>query len=82
MRDAFQDIDLILRHQGKPAVFVEVFRAEGEQVMVLAEAVHEHITNVIVPSLPSASGSSSGTTTPRPISERADILRKSGALCR
>lgn len=47
VRDAFQKTDLILRHQGRPAVFVEVYRADGEQVMDVAEAVHEHIASVI-----------------------------------
>lgn len=58
---------IVVKIKEQVEAYVEVFRAEGEQVMVLAEALHEHITNVIVPSLPDASGSSSGTTTPRPI---------------
>lgn len=36
VRDAFRNTDLILRHQGRPALFVEVYRAEGEQVMDVA----------------------------------------------
>ncbi len=42
VRDGFHDTDLIVRHQGKPAIFVEVSRADGEQVMDVAEAVHDH----------------------------------------
>ena len=41
VRDAFQNADLILQHQGRPALFVEVYRAEGEQVMDVARAVQE-----------------------------------------
>ena len=52
VHDEFQDIDLIIRHQNQPAAFVEVYRVEGEQVMDVATAVHEHIAEVIIPSLP------------------------------
>ena len=80
VRDAFQDTDLIVRHQGKPAVFVEVYRAEGEQVMELAGAVHEHIANEIVPSLPHGVGITIRNDDSQTYSERADILRKNGLL--
>ena len=36
VRDGFQETDLIVRHQNHPAVFVEVYRADGEQVMDVA----------------------------------------------
>ena len=80
VRDAFQDIDLILQHQGKPALFVEVFRAEGEQVMDLAGAVHQHIASVIVPSLPDGVGITTWNDDSQTYSERAEILRKNGLL--
>ena len=80
VRDAFQDTDLIVRHQGKPAVFVEVYRAEGEQVMELAGAVHEHIANEIVPSLPHGVGITIRNDDSQTYSERADILRKNGLM--
>ena len=38
VRDDFQDIDLIVRHQNQPAAFVEVYRVEGEQVMDVVTA--------------------------------------------
>ena len=56
VHDEFQDIDLIIRHQNQPAAFVEVYRVEGEQVMDVATAVHEHIAEVIIPSLPDGVG--------------------------
>ena len=80
VRDAFQDTDLIVRHQGKPAVFVEVFRAEGEQVMDLADTVHEHIANAIVPSLPEGVGITIWNDDSQTYSERAELLRKNGIL--
>ena len=80
VRDAFQNSDLILRHQGRPAVFVEVYRAEGEQVMDVAQAVHEHIANVIAPSLPDGVGITIWNDDSQTYSERADILRKKGLM--
>ena len=80
VRDAFQNSDLILRHQGRPAVFVEVYRAEGEQVMDVAQAVHEHIANVIAPSLPDGVGITIWNDDSQTYSERADILRKNGLM--
>ena len=80
VRDAFQNTDLILRHQGHPALFVEVYRADGEQVMDVAEAVHEHIADVIVPSLPDDVGITIWNDDSQTYSERADILRKNGLL--
>ena len=80
VRDTFQNTDLILRHQGQPAVFVEIFRAEGEQVMDVADAVHEHTANVIAPSLPDGVGITTWNDDSQTYSERADILRKNGIL--
>ena len=56
VRDGFQDIDLIVRHQGQPTVFVEVSRADGEKVMHVARAVQDHVANEVVPSLPDGVG--------------------------
>ena len=67
VRDGFQDTDLIIRHQDQPAAFVEVYRADGEQVMDVATAVQEHVANVVIPSLPDGVGSPSGMMTHRPI---------------
>ena len=80
VRDAFQNTDLILRHQGRPAVFVEVYRAEGEQVMDVAEAVQEHIANVIAPSLPDGVGITIWNDDSQTYSERADILVRNGLM--
>ena len=80
VRDAFQDTALMVRHQGQPAAFVEVYLAEGEQVMDVAEAVHEHTANTIVPSLPDGAGITIWNDDSQTYSERADILRKNGIL--
>ena len=80
VRDGFQDTDLILRHQGQPAVFVEVFRAEGEQVMDVADAVHRHLAQVIVPSLPDGVGITIWNDDSQTYSERVDLLVRNGML--
>ena len=80
VRDAFQDTDLILWHQGQPALFVEVYKAEDEQVMDVAEAVHEHIVNVIAPSLPDGVGITIWNDDSQTYSERADILLRNGLM--
>ena len=52
VRDGFQDAGSILRHDGQPAAFVEVYRVAGEQILDVARAVEEHVTRRIVPTLP------------------------------
>ena len=52
VRDDFQDVGLIVRHENEPAAFVEVSRVGGEHVMDVATTVHEHVANVIALSLP------------------------------
>ena len=80
VRDGFQDADLIVRHEGNPAIFVEVSRADGEQVMDVAEAVHDHLANVIVPSLPDGVGITIWNDDSQSYSERLDLLVKNGLL--
>ena len=52
VRDGFQEAGLVIRHQGKPAAFVEIFRAGDERVGEVAEAVRNHVEAVLAPSLP------------------------------
>ncbi len=80
VRDDFQQTDLIVRHQGKPAIFVEVSRADGEQVMDVADAVREHIANTIVPSLPEGVGVTIWNDDSQTYSERLGLLLKNGLL--
>ena len=80
VHDEFQDIDLIVRHQNQPAAFVEVSRAEGEQVMEVATAVHEHLAEVIIPSLPEGVGVTIWNDDSQTYSERVNLLLKNGGL--
>ena len=80
VRDGFSKTDLIVRHQNQPAVFVEVYRVEGERVMDVASAVKEHIANVVIPSLPDGVGITLWNDASFIYSERADLLLKNGIL--
>ena len=80
VRDAFQDSDLIVRHQGLPAVFVEVFRAEDEHVETLAESTRERLANTVIPSLPPGVGIEVWNDESQIYSERVGLLVKNGLL--
>ena len=80
VRDGFQETDLIVRHQNRPAVFVEVFRADGEQVMDVATTVREHLANEVVPALPDGVGITTWNDESQVYEERADLLIKNGLL--
>ena len=80
VRDGFEDVDLIVRHEKKPAAFVEVSRVEGEHVMEVATAVQEHVENVIVPSLPAGVQVDILNDESQTYSERVELLLKNGGL--
>ena len=80
VRDGFQDLDLIVRHQGLPAVFIEVSRADGEKVMSVAGAVREHVADEVAPSLPDGVGITIWNDESDAFEERAAILIKNGLL--
>ena len=80
VRDGFEAVDLIVRHQDQPAAFIEVSRVEGEQVMDVATAVREHVANVIAPSLPEGVEVAILNDESRTYSERVDLLLKNGGL--
>lgn len=80
VRDSFENSDLIVRYDGKPAVFIEVFRADGEQVMDVAAAVHEYIANVVEPSLPKGIGVTVWNDDSQTYTERLNLLLKNGLL--
>ena len=52
VRDGFQDVDVIARHNGRPAAFVEVHRTAGEQVIAVADAVEEYVEEQLTAALP------------------------------
>ncbi len=80
VRDDFAESDLIVRHQNHPAAFVEVYRADGEQVMDVATAVKEHLVNEVIPALPEGVGITIWNDESQDYAERVDILIKNGIL--
>ena len=80
VRDGFQSADLIVRHQGQPAVFVEVSRGDGERVLDVADAVRDYVADELVPSLPSGVGVAMWNDDSDAFTERAAILFKNGVL--
>ena len=80
VRDGFRATDLIVRHEGLPAAFVEVSRADGEKVMSVARAVREHVADVIAPALPEGVGITVWNDESDAFEERAAILVKNGLL--
>ena len=80
VRDGFEDSGLVVRHQGHPAVFVEVSRADGERVMDVARAVRDHVANEVTPSLPDGVGITIWNDDSSAFVERGLLLLKNGAL--
>ena len=80
VRDAFEETDLVIRHQDKPAVFVEIFRVGDEQVVDVAEAVKDHVSNVLVPSLPPGVGITVWNDDSEFFDACVDLLLKNGTL--
>jgi len=80
IRDGFEDSNLLVRHNGVPAVFVEVFRGEGEDVKEISESVHAHLHDVILPSLPEGIGINVWNDDSPAYSERANLLVRNGLL--
>lgn len=52
VRDDFHRSSLLGRYQGRPSVYVEVFRTGDEKVLDIVDAVETHIEEEIAPSLP------------------------------
>lgn len=80
VRDGFRDLDLIIEHENQSAVFVEIYRVEGENVMDVASAVHTHLEEEIRPSLPEGIGITLWNDESQIYSERVFLLLKNGLL--
>ena len=80
VHDGFAEADLIVRHQNHPAVFVEIYRADGEQVMDVATTVREHLADQVIPALPDGVGVTMWNDESQVYEERADLLLKNGIL--
>jgi len=50
--DGFRDDDLIMRFNGKPAAFVQVFRVGDDKVLDVVARVHDYLERTLRPALP------------------------------
>ena len=80
VRDGFQEADLIVRYQGQPAVFVEVYRTASEPVVDVARAVGEFLDQEALASLPAGIGISIWNNDSDIYEERLSLLLKNGFL--
>ena len=80
IRDGFEDSNLMVQYNGMPAIFVEVYRGEGEDVQEISESVHTHLHNIIVPSLPEGIQIDVLNDDSSNYSDRVDVLVRNGLL--
>jgi multidrug efflux pump subunit AcrB len=52
VRDGFEDNDLVAQYEGVPAVLVDVFRSNREDVLAIDAAVQRYLDQTLRPSLP------------------------------
>ena len=80
VRDGFRDVDLITRFQGRPAVYVEVFRTSDEKVLDIVAAVEEHLEEEVIPSLPAGVGLEVWNNSGQIFESRLGLLVKNGLI--
>ena len=80
VRDGFRDVAVVARHDGQPAAFVEVYRAAGEQVLAVAEAVEAYVAEHLEPSLPAGVEATVWHNDADVYKERRNLLLENGAL--
>lgn len=80
VRDAFREVDILPRHNGLPAAFVEVHRSADEQVLDLAAAVEAYIDERLKPSLPATVSVTVWDNEAELFEDRFRILRENGLL--
>ncbi len=78
VRDGFRNVGLIVRHDGQPAAFVEVYRVAGEQIQDVARAVERHLDQRIGPSLPPGVSLTIWNNDARVYEERLGLLVDNG----
>ncbi len=80
VRDDFEDSALIVRYEDEPAAFVEVFRAEGESVAAVVDAVKEQVEGTLASGLPEGIELTIWNDESELFNERLDLLLKNGSL--
>ncbi|MEQ9422463.1 MAG: efflux RND transporter permease subunit [Rhodospirillaceae bacterium] len=80
VNDGFRDQDLISLFNGKPAVFVKVFRTGDEQVLTVVEAVERYLDEELTPLLPPDTAAIVWRNDAEELESRLSLLLKNGAL--
>ena len=80
VEDGFRDVDTLARHNGLPAVFVEVHRSADEQVLDIAAAVESYVEERLAPSLPPGAAVTVWNDEAEIFRDRFRILRENGLL--
>jgi multidrug efflux pump subunit AcrB len=78
--DGFRDEDLIMRYQGKPAAFVQVFRVGDEKVLDIVRKVEEYIDTTLTPSLPPGISATIWRDDAVEFKSRMRLLMKNGSV--
>jgi len=79
IEDGFRDDDLIMRFQGKPAAFVQVFRVGDEKVLDIVAAVERYVDASLLPNLPPGISATIWRNDATEFKNRLHLLIKNGA---
>ena len=80
IEDGFRDDDLIMRFQGKPAAFVQVFRVGDEKVLDIVAAVERYVDTSLLPNLPPGISATIWRNDATEFKNRLHLLVKNGAV--
>jgi multidrug efflux pump subunit AcrB len=78
--DGFRDDELLMRFNGKPAAFVQVFRVGEDKVLDVVEKVNAYLENTLRPSLPPGLEVLVWRDDSAEFRNRRDLLLKNGAI--
>jgi multidrug efflux pump subunit AcrB len=78
--DGFRDDDLIMRFQGKPAAFVQVFRVGDEKVLDIVKTVESYVDTTLIPGLPPGISATIWRNDATEFKNRMHLLVKNGLM--
>jgi multidrug efflux pump subunit AcrB len=78
--DGFRDDDLIMRFNGKPAAFVQVFRVGEDKVLDVVRLVNDYLERTLRPSLPPGLEVTVWRDDSVEFRNRMDLLLKNGSI--
>jgi multidrug efflux pump subunit AcrB len=78
--DGFRDDDLIMRYEGKPAAFVQVFRVGDEKVLDVVRKVENYMETSLVSNLPPGISATIWRNDATEFKNRARLLIKNGLM--